>query len=222
MSHQDDLEMEYKSASNELPSELSDQIILQAAKDAITPEKPKSNVVKGKFSSRKWHMPLSIAAAAVITVSVVTSLQPWNIIPVNSPTPFMSEEPRIEETFSDSASVESNEVQLREKEFLIAQERAEQKADRQTYKKRAKAQKDAERRVRSAAAPTAQKQEADIYFDDEIFLEAELLETEVMVSSAAPISTATIKSLTILEWLDEIETDIRNNDATKVKEKTLM
>jgi len=229
MSHQDDLEMEYKSASNELPSELSDQIILQAAKDAAAPEKPNSNVVKGKFSSRKWHTPVSIAAAAIITVSVVTSLQPWRIIPVNSPAPYMSEEPQFEEIFFDSASVESGEVQLKEKEILITQERAEQKADRQAYKKSAKIVADDQQRIRTrmltASAPAAQKQEADISFDDEMLLETEqneVLETEVMVSSAAPISTATINSLTILEWLDEIENAVRNDDVTKAKEKILM
>ncbi len=226
MSNQDDLETMYKSASNELPSELSDQIILQAAKDAVTPKKPSSNVVKGKFSSRKWHTPVSIAAAAVITVSVVTSLQPWNVIPVNSPTLFLTDEPKVEETFFDSASVESDQVQLREKEVFLAQERSEQKADRQAYKKRAKAAADMEQTARTrmltASAPGAKKQETEISFDHEMFIEAEqtvLSETEVM---ASPVATATIKSLTILEWLDDIETDIGNDEATKVKAKTLM
>ncbi len=193
MSHQDDLEMEYKSASNELPSELSDQIILQAAKDAVTPDMKSSNVVKGKFSSRKWHTPVSIAAAAVITVSVVTSLQPWNVIPVNSPAPLMSEEHQMEEMLFDTASVESDKVQLREKETFLAQEISGQKIERHAYKKRAKAVADVEQAV--------------------------LTETKLI---ASPVTTDTTKSLTILEWLDEIETDIHDDDATKAKAKTLM
>ncbi|MCP3673339.1 MAG: hypothetical protein GY829_02545 [Gammaproteobacteria bacterium] len=226
MSNQDDLELEYKSASDELPSKLTDQIILQAAKDAVTPDKKSSNVVKGKFSSRKWHTPVSIAAAAVITVSVVTSLQPWEVITVNSPTPLMSQEPQMEEMLFDSTSVESDKAQLREKEVLLTQQRTEQKADHQAYKKRAKAVADvaqiAPTRMQTASAPSAQKQKSEESFDDEIFLEAEQTALPEALEMAPLVVAEKIKSLSILEWLDEIETDIRNKDATKAKEKSLM
>ena len=36
MNHPDDLETTYKTASNEQPSSLTDQLILQAAEDAIS------------------------------------------------------------------------------------------------------------------------------------------------------------------------------------------
>ncbi len=98
MSHQDDLQTDYKAASNELPSEHTDQLILQAAADAV---KQDSKVIQGRFSIRRWQTPVSLAAAAVITVSVVTSLKPWQVsVPVSTSTPSKTE------VFSDSESDE--------------------------------------------------------------------------------------------------------------------
>jgi len=96
MSHQDDLQTDYKAASNEQPSEHTDQLILQAAADAV---KEDSKVIRGRFSIRRWQTPVSLAAAAVITVSVVTSLKPWQVsVPVSTSTPSKTE------VFSDSQS----------------------------------------------------------------------------------------------------------------------
>ncbi|MCP4414081.1 MAG: SCO family protein [Gammaproteobacteria bacterium] len=98
MSHQDDLQTDYKAASNEQPSEHTDQLILQAAADAV---KEDSKVIQGRFSIRRWQTPVSLAAAAVITVSVVTSLKPWQVsVPVTTSTPSKTE------VFSDSKSDE--------------------------------------------------------------------------------------------------------------------
>ena len=79
MNQQDDLDKDYKAVSNEQPSEQADQLILQAAADAVAPEDTTKTAAKDNFSSRRWHMPVSIAAAAVITVSVVSSLKPWAV-----------------------------------------------------------------------------------------------------------------------------------------------
>ncbi len=98
MSHQDDLQTDYKAASNEQPSEHTDQLILQAAVEAV---KEDSKVIQGRFSIRRWQTPVSLAAAAVITVSVVTSLKPWQVsVPLTTSTPSKTE------VFSDSQSDE--------------------------------------------------------------------------------------------------------------------
>jgi len=97
MNHQDDLELEYKAASNEQPSELTDQLILKAAASALEAKQPsRSKVIKGRFASRRWHIPVSIAAAALITVSIVSSLKPWSItVPESSPDLIVSVEQQI-------------------------------------------------------------------------------------------------------------------------------
>ena len=98
MNHQDDLELEYKAASNEQPSELTDQLILKAAASALEAKQPsRSKVIKGRFASRRWHTPVSIAAAALITVSIVSSLKPWSItVPESSPDLIVSVEQESE------------------------------------------------------------------------------------------------------------------------------
>ncbi len=63
------IEKAYQSASDEQPSENTDRLILKAAADAL---------VKEKSSSRRWHMPVSIAAGAVFTITIVISLDPWS------------------------------------------------------------------------------------------------------------------------------------------------
>jgi len=105
MSHQDDLQTDYNAASNEQPSESTDQLILQAAADAI---KEDSKVVRGRFSFRRWQTPVSIAAAAVITVSVVTSLEPWQVsVPVTTSIPAKTAE--LSEPQSDAIHKEVTE-----------------------------------------------------------------------------------------------------------------
>jgi len=150
MNHQDDLETEYKAASNEQPSELSDQIILQAAKDAIE-KQPEDNVIKGKFASRRWHTPVSLAAAAVITVSVVSTLKPWSVsVPVSEPPPVMTQS---EELVMDSA------VSHFEDEEVVSK----QKADVRYSKKRTVAKNEIlERKMQSSmerVAPTAAREQ---------------------------------------------------------------
>jgi len=79
VSQEDDLKIQYQSASNEQPSKQTDQLILQAAADAVKSETTTANnVIKGRFSFRRWQTPVSIAAAAVITVSFVSSMDPWS------------------------------------------------------------------------------------------------------------------------------------------------
>jgi hypothetical protein len=88
MSHQDDLESNYKVASNEQPSNEIDQLIIQAASDALessasqndqTDVHNKSNVIKGRFNLRQWQTPVSIAAAALFTVSFISTYDLWQI-----------------------------------------------------------------------------------------------------------------------------------------------
>lgn len=88
MNHQDELGSAYKSLSTEQPSEISDQLILQAAVEALkdnsktnaqTQQKSSSRPAKEWFLSRRWHAPVSLAATAVITISVVSSLKPWQL-----------------------------------------------------------------------------------------------------------------------------------------------
>jgi hypothetical protein len=88
MSHQDDLESNYKVASNEQPSNEIDRLIIQAAKDALengasqnseTNDHDKSNVIKGRFKLKRWQTPVSIAAAALFTVSFISSYDFWQV-----------------------------------------------------------------------------------------------------------------------------------------------
>ncbi len=105
MNHQDDLEFEYKAASNEQPSELTDQLILKAAASALEAKQPsRSKVIKGRFASRRWHTPVSIAAAALITVSIVSSLKPWSItVPESNPDLIVSVEQQISKDIAQTS-----------------------------------------------------------------------------------------------------------------------
>lgn len=99
MSNQDDLENDYKVLSNEKPSASTDQLILKAAAEAIEDKKQApERVVQGKFSSRRWHRPVSIAAAAIITVTIISSLKPWSVtVPEYSPEQVMPMESKMAE-----------------------------------------------------------------------------------------------------------------------------
>ena len=88
MSHQDDLESNYKAASNEQPSNEIDQLIIQAANDALeistvqnndrsVPDS--SNIVKGRFRLRQWQTPVSVAAAALFTISFISTYDLWQV-----------------------------------------------------------------------------------------------------------------------------------------------
>jgi len=86
MSHPNDLESAYKAASNEQPSNEVDQLIIQAATDALntvvnenesTEIKDKRNVIKGRFRFGQWQTPFSMAAAALFTVSFLTTYDLW-------------------------------------------------------------------------------------------------------------------------------------------------
>ncbi len=123
MSNQDDLETDYKNASNELPSGEVDQFILKAAADAIkeSPEEKehtKTNIIQGRFSLRRWQTPLSLAATAVITVSIVTSLKPWQVsTPMSVPVPSQPVEMKSDRIISqDKTSAAKPAAQLSEPE----------------------------------------------------------------------------------------------------------
>jgi len=118
MSQQDDLHKQYKAASNEQPSKLTDQLILNAAADALKKEKPQldtnqqpDNVVKGYFSIRRWQMPVSIAAAALITVSFVSTYNPWSVSEFsNAPVP--------QQTADNQGPQKKNDTETRQRAML--------------------------------------------------------------------------------------------------------
>ncbi len=164
MSHQDDLQTDYKAASNEQPSKHTDQLILQAAADAV---KQDSKVIQGRFSIRRWQTPVSLAAAAVITVSVVTSLKPWQVsVPVSTSTPSKTE------MFSDSQSeklkfnIIDNFEKSREREDDIV-------ADEELT------------RVQESPLIQAEPMVAETYKTD--VAEEEIQETEIVAARRAPI-----------------------------------
>lgn len=120
--NKDELDKKYRAVSNEQPCEEADQFIIQAAADAVAQKLPMQ-------SSRRWHMPVSIAAAAVITVSVVTSLKPWV---VSVPT---SSEPEVrvyeEADFNNSADQYEPIEALATSEKLTLRKKTEAKKQRQ-------------------------------------------------------------------------------------------
>jgi len=251
MSNQNDLVTEYRKVSNEQPSEQVDEFILKAAADALQDtasdeNQSNTNVITGRFSTRRWHMPVSIAAAAVITVSVVTSLEPWQVsIPTYAPTPSeaveiesdekvsekLISEARLEpaseklsefDTGSITDSIASSEAKIETRSTVAAKITSrEAKTDLAANKKQLSNKQEV---LRMRAAPALQKAKARAAEAAEQELAGVLVsEKNQLIGSNDYIQADTTKInesvLDRAQLLTIIEDDIKNNKLETASEK---